>query len=177
MIKTMRLKNFKAFKDTGQIELKPITVLAGPNSSGKSSVLQSLLLLKQTFETEIPSVALNLEGRFLQFSDFEELTFLKPALSKCEVSYQFLVSTPIPGGVIHKYFPDTDPNILEDSEIYELQSDIEISFRYKPYGKGESTVRPYRCIIRSLYGDKIGPEISITLHGTRWPAPQKGVQF
>ena len=50
MIKTLRLQNFKAFEDTGEIELKPITVLAGPNSGGKSSILQSLLLLKQTLE-------------------------------------------------------------------------------------------------------------------------------
>ncbi len=51
MLKRIRLNRFKAFKDTGHVELKPITVLAGPNSSGKSSILQSLLLLKQTLES------------------------------------------------------------------------------------------------------------------------------
>jgi AAA15 family ATPase/GTPase len=56
MIKTFRLKNFRAFEDTRESELKPITVLVSPNSGGKSSILQSLLLLKQTCETEVPSV-------------------------------------------------------------------------------------------------------------------------
>ena len=35
MIKSLRLKNFKAFEDTGVIQLKPMTVLAGPNSGGE----------------------------------------------------------------------------------------------------------------------------------------------
>ncbi len=88
MIKTLQVQNFKAFQDTGEIEIKPITVLAGPNSGGKSSILQSLLLLKQTLETAEPNVALNLDGRFLQFSKFSELVFGKPQLRSCEIIYK-----------------------------------------------------------------------------------------
>lgn len=36
----IRLKNFRSFEDTGWIELRPITVLVGANSSGKSSFLR-----------------------------------------------------------------------------------------------------------------------------------------
>src|SRR3990172_2612349 len=48
MLKKLRLTNFKAFGDPG-LEIEPglITVLIGPNGTGKSSVLQALLLLKQ----------------------------------------------------------------------------------------------------------------------------------
>lgn len=45
-----RLKNFKAFRDTGTIEMAPITVLCGANSSGKTSILKSMLLIKQSSE-------------------------------------------------------------------------------------------------------------------------------
>jgi len=48
-MKAIRLQNFKGFKDSGWIELKPITLLFGYNSSGKSSILQALLLMKQSF--------------------------------------------------------------------------------------------------------------------------------
>jgi len=168
MIKTFRLKNFKAFEDTGEIELNPITVLAGPNSGGKSTVLQSLLLLKQTFETEVPSVALNLEGRFLQFSGFEELTYGKPSLGQSEISYQFLIETLIPSKVIHRYFPDSDPNELGSKEYYGFESNVEISFRHRPHGEDRSTVRPYRCVMKSLFRDKIGPELNIRLLGKRY---------
>jgi predicted ATPase len=46
MLKTIRLKNFKLHEDTS-IEAAPITVFIGPNNSGKSSIFQALLLLRQ----------------------------------------------------------------------------------------------------------------------------------
>lgn len=48
MLKKMRLQNFKAWQDTGEIRLAPITVFFGNNSSGKSSIHQLLMMLKQT---------------------------------------------------------------------------------------------------------------------------------
>ncbi|MEN8219025.1 MAG: DUF3696 domain-containing protein [Pseudomonadota bacterium] len=42
------LSNFKGFKKLEQIELKPLTVICGANNSGKSSIIQSLLLMKQS---------------------------------------------------------------------------------------------------------------------------------
>ncbi len=51
MIKHLRMKNFKAWKDTGKVRLAPITVLFGTNSAGKTSIPQLLLLLKQTAES------------------------------------------------------------------------------------------------------------------------------
>jgi predicted ATPase len=44
----LRIRNFKAWRDTGPIELAPLTVLFGSNSSGKSSLLQLPLMLRQT---------------------------------------------------------------------------------------------------------------------------------
>ena len=58
-IRQIRVKQFKALSDPGPIELRPLTLLVGPNSSGKSSVIQALLMMKQTAEStdvEIPLV-------------------------------------------------------------------------------------------------------------------------
>lgn len=49
MLTKMRLENFKSWREL-DIDLAPITLLYGTNSSGKSSILQSLLLLMQTGE-------------------------------------------------------------------------------------------------------------------------------
>lgn len=49
-IKAIRLENFMAFEDTGWIELRPITLLFGRNSSGKSVVTRALRLLKQSLD-------------------------------------------------------------------------------------------------------------------------------
>lgn len=51
MLTRLLLRNFKGWESTGPIRLAPITVFFGSNSSGKTSLLQSILLLKQTAES------------------------------------------------------------------------------------------------------------------------------
>jgi ABC-type cobalamin/Fe3+-siderophores transport system ATPase subunit len=46
VLKTVHLKNFKLHKDTS-IEAAPVTVFIGPNNSGKSTIFQALLALRQ----------------------------------------------------------------------------------------------------------------------------------
>ena len=58
----LRLENFKSWEDTGHVGLAPLTVFFGRNSSGKSSFLQSMLLMKQTAESLDPRQVLNLGG-------------------------------------------------------------------------------------------------------------------
>ena len=50
MITELTTRNFKSWEDTGRLQLAPLTGLFGANSSGKTSILQILLLLKQTAE-------------------------------------------------------------------------------------------------------------------------------
>ena len=51
MISKIILKNFKGISDPGiEIDLKPITLLFGPNSGGKSTILHSILYAKEIFE-------------------------------------------------------------------------------------------------------------------------------
>ena len=59
---TLRLKNYRCFEDTGDISLKPLTLLVGANSSGKSSFLKFFPLLKQ-------SIGIRKNGVFLWYSD------------------------------------------------------------------------------------------------------------
>lgn len=65
---TLQLTNYRKFKDTGVVHLKPITFLVGANSSGKSSFLKFFPLLKQ-------SLGVNRNGTFLWYSsdvDFKD---------------------------------------------------------------------------------------------------------
>ena len=50
-VDAIRQQNFMAFEDTGWIELKPISLLFGRNSSGKSAIIRGLLFLKQSLES------------------------------------------------------------------------------------------------------------------------------
>ena len=47
MISGMKIGNFKAFSDTQYIPIRPLTLIFGPNSSGKSSLIHSLILAHQ----------------------------------------------------------------------------------------------------------------------------------
>jgi hypothetical protein len=47
----IRWKNYRAFEDTGWINLRALTVLIGPNNSGKTSVISPMLLLNQTMSS------------------------------------------------------------------------------------------------------------------------------
>ncbi|AEB50844.1 ATP-binding protein [Aeromonas veronii] len=49
MLKSIKIENFKSIKDKADIRLAPITLIFGPNSSGKTSILQALGVLKQTY--------------------------------------------------------------------------------------------------------------------------------
>ena len=43
MLKSITLENYKCFKEETTIDIAPLTVLCGVNSSGKSSILNNLL--------------------------------------------------------------------------------------------------------------------------------------
>ena len=53
MLKKIGIKNFKAFKEKTIIELDTLNIISGINSSGKSSIYQSLFLILQSLEAEI----------------------------------------------------------------------------------------------------------------------------
>ncbi|BBY67773.1 DUF3696 domain-containing protein [Mycolicibacterium helvum] len=62
MLTRLELANFKSWRDTGRIELAPVTAFFGANSSGKTSILQSLLMLRQTVENPDRNQTLALSG-------------------------------------------------------------------------------------------------------------------
>lgn len=60
MLSQFRLVNFKSWEDTGPVRVAPLTVLFGRNSSGKSSLIQADLMMKQTAESLDPRQVLDL---------------------------------------------------------------------------------------------------------------------
>ncbi|MFI6278928.1 DUF3696 domain-containing protein [Streptomyces sp. NPDC050988] len=74
MIDQLSLTNFKAFR-SADIRLAPVTLLTGLNSSGKSTVLQSLALLRQSYDsgTLLSTDGADRHGGFLLDGDLVEL--------------------------------------------------------------------------------------------------------
>lgn len=59
MLTRLSIRNFKAWEDTGDLRLAPLTVFFGTNSSGKSSIGQFLLMLKRTAQSADRNLALD----------------------------------------------------------------------------------------------------------------------
>jgi predicted ATPase len=75
MTKRLRIRNFKAFRDQ-QLEFAPLTLLVGLNGSGKSSVLQSFLALRQSFNQGLLQQGrLALDGELLRLGTFQDALF------------------------------------------------------------------------------------------------------
>jgi AAA domain, putative AbiEii toxin, Type IV TA system len=69
----IRLRGFKSFRDETRIGIRPLTLLAGANSSGKSSAIQPLLLLKQTLEVGYDPGPLLLDGPSVRFTIVDQM--------------------------------------------------------------------------------------------------------
>jgi predicted ATPase len=72
-ISKIAVKGFKSIYDEIEIDIKPLTILSGANSSGKSSIMQPLLLLKQTLDAPADPGALKLDGANTAFTSTEQL--------------------------------------------------------------------------------------------------------
>src|SRR5438270_4404367 len=72
-IAEIQVAGFKSISDLQRVEIRPLTILAGANSSGKSSMLQPLLLLKQTLEVPYDAGPLLLNGPNVKFTSADQL--------------------------------------------------------------------------------------------------------
>ena len=67
-ITAISVQGFKSLAKESRIEIRPLTILAGANSSGKSSIMQPLLLMKQTLEASYDPGPLLLNGPNAKFT-------------------------------------------------------------------------------------------------------------
>lgn len=77
MITQLQIQNFKSWRDTGPMRFAPLTGFFGANSSGKTSILQFLLLLKQTAESLDRAQVLHLgdERSYVNLGSFADIIF------------------------------------------------------------------------------------------------------
>jgi hypothetical protein len=66
------ISGFKSLREESHIEVRPLTILAGANSSGKSSIMQPLLLMKQTLESSHDPGTFLLDGGNVAFSSVDQ---------------------------------------------------------------------------------------------------------
>ena len=77
-ITKIAVSGFKSLAKECAIDIRPLTILAGANSSGKSSIMQPLLMLKQTLEALYDPGPLLINGPNVQFTEAEQFLSTLP---------------------------------------------------------------------------------------------------
>lgn len=75
-IKSFGISNFKAYKNLQKFEIKPITLLFGPNSAGKSSFIHSLLYFSNAMaNNELSPNYMTISGDSVDLGGFKQLIY------------------------------------------------------------------------------------------------------
>lgn len=72
MISKVSMNNFRCFEGKHDIDIAPLTILCGKNSSGKTSVLKNILTIKQTVDSREWFPYLKLRGKFVDNGSFKD---------------------------------------------------------------------------------------------------------
>jgi len=87
MIKGIGLSNFRVFGKEEWLDLKPITILTGQNSSGKSTILKALLLLKDCFKKDFET--LDFTGEEHHLSNFTRTMNKNHSANNNQIKFTF----------------------------------------------------------------------------------------
>ena len=185
----LTIEGYKSIGEARSVDLKGLTILSGANSSGKSSFMQPLLLIKQTIESEFDAGGLLLDGPNVRVTDSTQIVskvmginneFMSIELSddeqKTAVTYQFRKRL----GVIVSKVSTTSPEFpsgleftskMRSSEIESLLKQGKGGFTFPSIFKGEKLtykINRDRCFLDvdiSIKNEKIPFGIGISPAG------------
>lgn len=114
------INNFKSIGSLANYEMRPLTILSGTNSSGKSSFIQLLLLLKQTLEDDSAQRPLFLDGKIYNVRNYLDIIKDKNKDNKLRIEFVFNKSELAK----YKHYPELSIYEVLD---YDLQIQIEFN--------------------------------------------------
>jgi len=83
------IKNFKTISELNGFDFNSINIISGVNSSGKTSFIQFLLMLKQTLEMQSANPALIFDGNWIKLGNFADLVYKKDRNNSIGFELQF----------------------------------------------------------------------------------------
>ncbi len=159
MIRSLRIKNFKCFKDES-FELRPMNILCGENGVGKSSFIQSLLLMRETSTSASVPRIIKLNGPF-----FLELGQVADVLNHNKDNddefIEFALTDP-DSHEFHWHFP-FDASNAEDSFL--IAENV-------PQNPPSCFTSEESCVFTFLSAERLGPRDTQKIQS----APKKNIQ-
>jgi hypothetical protein len=105
-ISAIEIENFKAIGERQRIELKPITLLFGPNSGGKSTIIQAIHYLREIVCRNNPDATLTESGGdFVNLGGFRNFVHQRDINRPVRIKAEFEAHYKLP-----KYLSDSDSN-------------------------------------------------------------------
>ena len=115
----LSINNFKSIGSVANYEMRPLTILSGTNSSGKSSFIQLLLLMKQTLEIDSAQRPLDLDGRIFKVRNYLDILKEKQQDNKLKIEFVFNKIE------LEKYNDFAELSIYRAFDNYDLHIEIE----------------------------------------------------
>jgi predicted ATPase len=143
-ITRIAVEGFKSISKKQSIDIAPLTIQAGANSSGKSSIMQPLLLLKQTLDAPFDPGPLFLSGGNIQFTSSDQF-LSKSARGQHDRFSVEIAAAHLEFDVTFSKRPDSGLDILEES--------------LKERDRGVTTLRP------NMSSDEIRQQLGISVNG------------
>ncbi len=147
-ITSITIENFKGIKDKVKIDFKPITLLFGPNSAGKSTIIQALHYLKQIFVNKNPDadVSFAYDGN-IRFGGFKNLVHghdfrnnIKLALKINRKRFENDDSSGFSGIFENKLIQNEENIVIEICICWDSKKDIPVVYSYSLFVDGEKLI-------------------------------------
>lgn len=148
----LSIQNFKAFGKRQHIPLKPITLLFGANSSGKSSILHALALLHHLAKTGDCNPSLTkLGGDSIDLGGFGQFVYTKNTELQVEFAFPLNIAT-LHYALEGPLFPDNESAAI----IFDCMKETTVTVRIElPQGSADQ---------RSADHKELEPVASFTVH-------------
>lgn len=175
-LESVSLRNLRSLQDTGIVELKPITILVGKNSVGKSTFLRSFPLLRQSCEKQKRAPIL-WYGKLVDFGDFDttinrdakesndnsicfgfdfkkrDISSLRKKSNNFEYIYENLNKISL------EFKLKSDENVTFLSDIVLILDNRKIEFKYELYERSENFLKSISIngltLLKQNYYDQI----------------------
>jgi predicted ATPase len=115
MIKNWSVNHFKSVYENTKLEMSPLTIFTGANSSGKSTIIQSLLLTTQTIQNNVHSKSLILNGHIIKLGNFQDILSNNQPSNEIEIGFEIefnINDTREQRYLVHRLFDKSFENIL-----------------------------------------------------------------
>lgn len=139
MIRKIRLKNFKCFEEL-DLSAKNVNVYTGINGMGKSTIIQSMLLLRQSYYKEKAMKGLCLNGKYVSLGNAQDVLY--------EKAIDDIIGLGISSDEGNYYW---DYQYVQDSDFLPLTKGEKDSYIRDIFGKRFSYISAFRIEPRELY--------------------------